>query len=65
MTEKQKKAIRALYSEGRNLNSIAAMYMISVNEIHEILAEHEVEAKPAKTKKVTKDETLFPDEPGV
>jgi len=62
MTLEQKLQIRAMYTEGYNLNQIAAIYMISKDEINAILDENIV----VKTTKTKKEETpLFEDEPGL
>jgi len=60
MTDKQKLAIRAMYGEGKNLNVIAATYMIPVTQVQAILEENIV-VKPTKSKK----SPLFEEEPGV
>jgi len=57
MNDKQKLAIRAMYGEGRNVNQIAAIYMVSVAQVHAILEENIV-VKPTKSKKTSLDENL-------
>jgi DNA-directed RNA polymerase specialized sigma subunit len=57
MNEKQKLAIRAMYNEGRNVNQIAAIYMVSVAQVNAILDENIV-VKPTKSKKASLDENL-------
>jgi DNA-directed RNA polymerase specialized sigma subunit len=60
MNEKQKLAIRAMYNEGRNVNQIAAIYMVSVAQVH-VIVEENIVVKPTKSKKTP----LFEDEEGL
>lgn len=71
MTLEQKQQIQAYYQEGKNVNQIAAIYMIPQHEIKAILEEDIKVETPKKTKKVTVldgagvSEALFQDEPGL
>ena len=71
MTNEQKLQIKHYSWEGKNHNQIAAIYMIPVDTVKNIINEEitisgdSVTTSPKKTTKKVEDKPLFPDEPGL
>ena len=71
MTQKQKLQIKQYYWEGKNYNQIAAIYMIPVQQVKDIIDEEiitisdSVTTSPKKTTKKVENTPLFEDEDGL
>ena len=71
MTQDQKLQIKQYYWEGKNYNQIAAIYMIPVQQVKDIVDEEIItisDSVTTSTKKTTKkveNTPLFEDEPGL
>jgi uncharacterized protein YjcR len=71
MTHEQKLQIKQYFWDGYNYNQIAAIYMISAEQIKSIINEEitidntSVTTSPKKTTKKVEDQPLFEDEPGL
>jgi hypothetical protein len=71
MTQEQKLQIKHYFWEGKNYNQIAAIYMIPVDTVKNIINEEitisgdSVTTSPKKATKKVENKPLFEDEPGL